>query len=396
MMSEKIPHTLSTGRLRLTGLVFVVLVVVIAVVGIFVRVDHERGLQKEVESRHTAVKIVNPEFGPSSQSLVLPGDVRAYVDAPMYARVSGYMKAWYTDIGTHVKKGQLLGVIETPELDEQILRAQSDVEVAKSNWEMAEVTAKRWNNLLTTNSVSHQESDEKTADAKARSDILNAARSSLKALEAEQSFQRIVAPFDGVVTERNTDIGQLISASNSKDSGSPLFRVVQNHKLRVFVEVPQNYAQMIKIGMVVAVELPERPGEDIEATVIASSAAIHESSRTYTIELLMDNKSNAVFSGSYAEVHFNLPSRANVFRVPVSALIFRRNGLEVATVGPDNRVLMKHIVIARDLGRVVEVASGLVSTDRIIDSPSDSITQGDAVQIQNLAAPAESKAGAAS
>lgn len=397
MMSEKIPHIAVSGRLRLAGLVFVILVVVIVVIGIFVRVTHEHGLQKEVESRHTTVKIVTPEFGPSSQSLVLPGNVRAYVDAPLYARVSGYMKAWHTDIGTQVKKGQLLGEIETPELDEQILRAQSNVAVANSNWEMAEVTAKRWNNLLTTNSVSRQETDEKTAEAKANKDILNAARSSLKALEAEQSFKRIVAPFDGIVTERNIDIGQLISASNNNTSGTPLFRVVQNHKLRVFVEVPQSYAKMVKIGMAVAVELQERPGEPFEATVIASSNAIHESSRTSTVELLMENKSNAVFSGSYAEARFDLPSRANVFRVPVSALIFRRNGLEVATVGPDNHVQMKPIVIARDLGRVVEVASGLVSTDRIIDSPSDSIMQGDAVQVQSPASPpTESQSGAAS
>ncbi|MBW8079113.1 MAG: efflux RND transporter periplasmic adaptor subunit [Gallionella sp.] len=397
MMSEKIPHAPSSRNLRLAGLVFAAVAVVIAAVGILIRTHQEHGLEKEVESRHTTVKIVNPEFGPSSQSLVLPGDVRAYVDAPMYARVSGYMKAWYTDIGAHVKKGQLLGEIDTPELDEQILRAQSDVAVANSNWEMAEVTAKRWNNLLTTNSVSRQETDEKTADAKAKKDILNAARSSLKALEAEQSFKRIVAPFDGIVTERNTDIGQLISASNSKDSGNPLFRVVQNQKLRVFVEVPQSYAKMIKMGMKVTVELQERPGEPFDATVIASSDAIHENSRTSTIELLMDNKNNAVFSGSYAEIHFNLPSQSNVFRVPVSALIFRRNGLEVATVGPDNRVLLKHIVIARDLGRVVEVASGLDSTDRIIDSPSDSITQGDLVRIQAPEAPPTGgKAGAAS
>ncbi len=397
MMSEKIPHTTSTSRLRLAGLVFAAAAVVIAVVGIVIRIHHEQDLHKEVESRHTTVKIVTPEFGPSAQSLVLPGDVRAYVDAPMYARVSGYMKAWYTDIGAHVKKGQLLGEIETPELDEQILRSQSDVAVANSNWEMAEVTAKRWNNLLTTNSVSHQETDEKTADAKAKKDILNAARSSLKALEAQQSFKRIIAPFDGVVTERNTDIGQLISASNNNNSGNPLFRVVQNQKLRVFVEVPQSYAKMVKMGMKVTVELPERPGEPFDAAVIASSDAIHESSRTSTFELLMDNKSNAIFSGSYAEVHFNLPSKSNVFRLPVSALIFRRNGLEVATVGADSRVQMKSIVIARDLGRVVEVASGIDSNDRIIDSPSDSITQGDLVQIQAPEAPPTGgKAGAAS
>jgi RND family efflux transporter MFP subunit len=379
-MSEKIPHPSFPARLGLALGIFAVLATTIAVAGIFIRRHHDQGLQKTVESQHTTVKVVNPEFGPSNQTLILPGNIRAYIDAPIYARVSGYLKVWYTDIGAHVHKGQVLGEIEIPELDEQIMRAQANAATAESSWDLAEITAKRWSNLLATNSVSHQEADEKAADAKSKKDILNAARANLKALQAEQSFKRITSPFDGVVTERNTDIGQLISASNS--SGKPLFRVVDSRKLRIFVEVPQSSAQMIKTGMAVEVHLPERPSEVFTATVLTSSDSIHESSRTATVELLMENKTRSVFSGSYAEVHFQLASPTNVFRLPVSTLLFRKNGLEVATVNADNRVQMKKIAIARDLGRIVEVATGIESTDRVIDNPSDSIVQGDIVQIK--------------
>ncbi len=381
MMSEKIPHPPISARLRLTGVIVVILAVIIAVFGIMTRRHHEHDLQKEVDAQHQTVKVVQPESGTSSQKLILPVNVRADVDAPIYARVNGYLKAWYTDIGTHVKKGQLLGEIETPELDQQILRAKSDVASAESNWEIADVTAKRWQNLVLTDAVSHQEADEKAATAKARHDLLNATEANLKALMAEQSFQRIIAPFDGIVTERNTDIGQLITVGTS--SGQALFRVVDNRRLRMYAEIPQDYVSLIKPKMPVKIEFPEQPGQPFVATVLGISNAIRETSRTSQVELLMDNKDGKLFSGSYAEVHFELPSNAGVFRLPVSTLLFRKEGLEVATVSSDNHVVLKHITIARDLGRVVEVSSGIDSTDRVIDSPSDSIVQGDAVVIKD-------------
>ncbi len=380
-MSDKIPHPPISARLRLTGVVVVILAVVIAVFGIMTRSRHEHDLQKEVDAQHQTVKVVMPESGTSSQKLILPVNVRADVDAPIYARVNGYLKAWYTDIGAHVKKGQLLGEIETPELDQQILRAKSDVASAESNWEIADVTAKRWQNLVATDAVSHQEADEKAATAKARHDLLNAAEANLKALMAEQSFQRIIAPFEGIVTERNTDIGQLITVGTT--SGQALFRVVDNRRLRMYAEIPQNYVSLIKPKMSVKIEFPEQPGQPFVATVLGISNAIRETSRTSQVELLMDNKDGKLFSGSYAEVHFELPSNAGIFRLPVSTLLFRKEGLEVATVSADNHVVLKHITIARDLGRVVEVSSGIDSTDRVIDSPSDSIVQGDAVVIKD-------------
>ncbi|MGA7750873.1 MAG: efflux RND transporter periplasmic adaptor subunit, partial [Gallionella sp.] len=214
-MSEQIPHAPSSAPLRFAALVIAVVAFVVAAAGIFIRISHEHDLQKEVESQHVTVKVVVPEFGASEQPLILPGNVRADLDAPIYARVSGYLKVWYADIGRHVKKGQVLAEIETPELDQQILRARADLSTAESNLEIADVTATRWQNLLATDSVSHQESDEKAANAKAKRDILNAVRANLQGLLAEQAFQHIVAPFDGVVNERNTDIGKLINPGSS-------------------------------------------------------------------------------------------------------------------------------------------------------------------------------------
>jgi RND family efflux transporter MFP subunit len=364
----------------LAGLVVAVVAVAVATVGILFRNNHANDLQKEVESQHVTVKVVVPQYGPSAQTLVLPGNVRADLDAPIYSRVSGYLKAWHTDIGAHVKKGQLLAEIETPELDQQILRTQADLATAESNWEIADVTAKRWQNLLASDSVSHQEADEKIANAKAKHDMLHAAQANLQSLLVDQSFQRIVAPFDGVVTERNTDVGKLISPGSS--NGQALFRVVDNRRLRIYTELPQSSAGLIKQGMTVQIFFPELPGQAFAATVLSTSDAIREASRTSTVELLMENKDGKLFSGSYAEVHFDLPSDTQVFRLPVSALLFRKDGLEVAVVGADNRVVLKRIAIVRDLGRVVEVASGLDSTDRVIDSPSDSIVQGDVVRIK--------------
>ncbi len=382
-MFEQYPHAQPSRRLKLAGLAGLGLALMVAATGIWMRVGHAHALQKEVESQHVTVQVVRPQFGPTDEELVLPGDVRADVDAPIYARVNGYLRVWHTDIGTRVKKGQVLGEIETPELDQQISQAEADVARAQSNYEIAEVTAKRWQNLLSTDSVSHQEADEKTADAKAKSDALGAARANLKNLLALQAFNRIVAPFDGVVTERNTDVGKLITSGSN--SSQPLFRVVDMRKLRVYVEVPQNYSYMIKPGMKVQIDLPERPGQHFPATVVNTSDAIHEASRTSTVELHMDNQDGKLLPGSYAEVHFDLSAPSNTYRVPASALLFRKEGLQVATVGADNRVVLKHITIARDLGRAVEVGTGIDAADRVIDSPSDSIAQGDVVRVKEAA-----------
>ena len=390
-MSDHLPQPAVSPRLRRAGVIMAVIVIFVAVSGLIVRYRHARALDEDVAQRHDTVKVIYPEQGPAQEELVLPGDVRADIDAPIYARVNGYLKYWRTDIGTKVRKGQLLGEVETPELDQDTERARADVSMDEANWEIAQVTAKRYQDLLASDSVSRQEVDEKVADAKAKADILNAARANLQALLAQQSFKRIVAPFAGVVSERNTDVGKLISSG--QNSGQPLFRVVDTKRLRVYVATPQNYAHMVASGMTVNVTFPELPGQQFEGTVVGTSDAIHEASRTSTVEVLLDNKDGKLLPGAYAQVHFDLHMQGGRYRVPVSALLFRRNGLQVATVGPDNKVVLKDIVVAVDLGRKVEVARGIDANDMIIDSPSDSIEQGDAVRIKNAPAKPEPQDG---
>jgi RND family efflux transporter MFP subunit len=390
-MLNHIPNQAPTPGLRRAGIIALVLAISVAAAGIVYRINHEHQLKKEVAAQHVSVQVVKPQYGPSSQMITLPGNVRAYFDAPIYARVSGYLKIWYTDIGAHVKKGQILGEIETPELDEQILKARADVATAESGYEIAAITAKRYTNLLASDSVSRQETDEKNAIAKSRLEILNAARATLQGLLAQQSFNKVIAPFDGTVTQRNTDIGKLI---NHGSNSQPLFQVADTRKLRVFVEVPQNYSYLVQPNMQVQVTFPERPGQSFPAIVEDTSEAINETSRTSTVELLLDNQNGQLYPGSYAEVHFNLASAGSTFRLPVSTLLFRKEGLQVATVGADNKVVLKSITITKDLGRVVEVGAGIAASDRVIDSPPDSIAQGDLVRVQNADTPGADKAGA--
>ncbi len=381
-MSEIPPHNIPSRGLRRAGIVFLAVAITVAVTGVVSRLHHDKELHKELARANLeTVNVVHPQYGPSMQELILPGNVTAFIDAPIYARVNGYLKTWYTDIGARVKKGQLLGIIETPELDEEIMRARATLATAQSNLELANITAKRWQNLLVSDSVSRQSVDEKTADAKAKQDLVNAAKANLETLLAQQAFNRVISPFDGVVTERNTDIGKLINLGSN--NGQALFRVADIHKLRIYVDVPQSYASLIQDKMKAKLYFPEHPGKAYTATLTSTANAVRVASRTMAVELQMDNQSGEVLPGTYAEVHFEMPSRSNVFMIPASTLLFRKEGLQVAIVGPDNKVILKHIVIGRDLGRIEEVINGLDANDKVIDSPSDSIAQGEAVRIKS-------------
>ncbi len=380
-MPDQLLYRRPTRRHYVAGTIVLVTALTIALVGIIVRNRHENQLVAQVKSKHVTVQVVAPEFGPSTQPLVLPGNVRADIEAPIYARVAGYLKSWRTDIGAHVKKGQLLAEIETPELDQQIERARASLQVAQSNLDLANITAKRWQNLVATNSVSRQEADEKSADAKAKSDSLNAVRADLNNLLAQQSFNRITAPFDGVVTERNTDIGKLINPGSS--NGQALFQIADSRLLRIYVDVPQNYASAIQPGMTTELHFPEYPSQVFSATLVSTSEAIHEASRTLVAELQMQNKDEKILPGAYAEVHFSLPSASSVFRLPASTLLFRKEGLQVATVASDNHVELKSVKMGRDLGSNVEIIAGIDANDRVINSPSDSIVQGSVVRIKD-------------
>lgn len=369
----------STRKLRMTGIVALIVAVALACFGIARRLHGESVLKRKLdENTATTVNVIAPSQGGSKQELVLPSNVQAYYDAPIYSRVPGYLKKWYVDIGTQVKAGDLLAEIETPELDQQLRQAQADLATAIAKEKLAATTAQRWQAMLASTSVSKQESDEKSGDFEAKKAAVTAERANVERLQALASFKRITAPFDGVITARKTDIGDLINAGSG--SGPELFRIADTHKLRIYVEVPQAYANQIAVGMHAELELPEQAGRSHPAVVVSTSNAINETSRTLLVQLEVDNAKRDLIAGSYADVRFDLPAATGVLQLPVTALLFRRDGLRVATVGSDGRTVLKPIRLGRDFGTRVEVLSGLAAGDRVIDSPPDWIAQNDPVR----------------
>lgn len=394
-MSEPSPTAPSNQprRLRLIGIIAVLIAISLAGGGILARTSHENSLRNRVDADATpTVSLARLSHDESKQDLTLPGNIQAYYDAPIYARVSGYLKKWNVDIGAKVKTGDVLAEIETPELDQQVQQAKADLATATAKEKLAEITNKRWQNMLASTSVSKQEADEKNGDFEAKRAEVNAALANVDRLLALISFKRVVAPFDGTVTARKTDIGALINAGGG--TGPELFRVADTHKLRIYVQVPQAYAEQIKIGMRAQLLLPERPGRSSPATVTSTSAAIDEAARTMLVQLEVDNAKGDLISGSYADVHFDLPATRNVLQLPVTALLFRQHGMEVATVGADDKVVLKPIRMGRDFGTRVEITDGLDANDRVIDSPPDWLAQGDSVRV--AAAPSDPKITATS
>lgn len=325
------------------------------------------------------VAVVNPVAEDGGQILTLPGDVQANYDAVIHARVSGYLKAWYVDIGSQVKAGQVLADIDTPDLDQQLAAAKADLATAHANQALAAVTAARWTSLLGRDAVSRQEADEKIGDLAAKTAATDAARARVDQLEALESFKHIVAPFAGVVTARNTDIGALIAAGQPNDPG--LFSVADVRRLRIYVRAPQTYAAEFAPGQVADLTVPEYPGRTFQAMVASASDAISDQSGTLLVELHADNAAGLLKPGDYAEVRFTLPARTGGVAVPASALMFRQKGEAVAVVTADNHVAIKYVTIALDLGSSVQIANGLAPSDRVIDNPPDSIANNDLVRI---------------
>ena len=325
------------------------------------------------------VEVIAPARETKGRPIVLPGSVDAFYEAPIYARVSGYLKMWYQDIGAHVKAGQVLADIDTPELDEELAQAKSDLATTQANAALADLTAKRWKGLLTSQAVSQQAVDEKTGKATALRALVAASQSNVDRLLAMASFKRIVAPFDGVVTARKTDIGALINAGSG--AGVELFKVADMHEMRVYVRVPQNYSSDLHTGITATLHMPQYPNRKFDATLATTSNAITKESRTVLVELMAANPDGALWPGTFAEVHFDLPPDPNILLLPANTLLFRKEGLQVAVVGPDNKVALKKITIGRDLGPEVEVTAGLLATDRVIDSPSDSLAAGFEVSV---------------
>ena len=379
------PTSNTTARRLLIGIA--VVAAIVAAIGMASRLTaHSRLQDLTAAEAMTNVAVMTPAPGGADGELVLPGDVQAFRDAPIYARTSGYVKSRLADIGDQVKAGQLLAELDTPEIDQQLHQAEADLATAQANATLAQATAKRWSALRETDAVSPQEADEKIGDADAKLALLNAARANLQRLRELQRFQRITAPFDGVVTARNTDIGALVSAGGS---GPALFRVADTQTLRVFVNVPQANARDIKVGADAALELIERPDQQFSAKIVRTARALDPSARSLRVELNLDNRSVKLLPGAFARVHIPVPTGATQLRLPVNTLLFRKEGPQVATVDANDQVRLKSVVIVQDFGNEFAIGSGVEPQDRIVINPPDSLVDGQTVRV---AAPQAEKA----
>jgi RND family efflux transporter MFP subunit len=357
-----------------------ILAVILGVWGEASRVLARNKLGKETaDAAIPTVATVIAKASDTGEDLVLPGSVQAYIEAPIYARTSGYLKNWYTDIGTQVAKGQLLGEIEAPEVDQQLSQSLADLSTARANESLSNSTNERWKGLLATESVSRQDAEEKAGDAAAKKAAAESAAANVARLRELESFKRVVAPFAGVITARNTDIGALINAGQS--AGTELFRVADTHKLRIYVRVPESYAALTKPGLQAELHFAEQPGRIFAAKTVRNSSALDPTLRTLQVELELDNAQGDVLPGAYAEVHFKLAASASTLRLPANTVLFRAAGLQVATVDSDQRVRLKSIVQGRDFGNSIEVLSGIEPNENVILNPSDSVTDGLKVRI---------------
>ncbi len=370
---------------RQLGRAGAVLGVLALIVLVWAGLSAHRAAAKLKESTEAAAVVTVATIKPAAQSelseLVLPGNIQANYEAPIYARTSGYLKRWLVDIGAPVKAGQLLAQIESPEVDSQLRQAEADLATAEANQKIAALTAERWRNLRASDSVSKQEADEKISLAASGEAQMQAARANVQRLRQLSGFEKIVAPFDGVVTARNTDIGQLISAG--ENTGPALFRVADMRRLRLYVRVPQTYAAAMKPGLQAEVLFPDHPGKTYTATLDSTSSAIDTATRTLLAQLVIDNRSGELLPGAYTEVHFKLPPGATgeSYKLPANVLLFRGDGMHVGVVGPDNKVVLKPVTVGRDYGSDIEIIQGLDAKDDVILSPPDSLTDGVVVRV---------------
>jgi len=388
-MPDPVASPVSTRRLKLAGVAGVCVATLVVVVGLVTRVHADQDMKTWTREQSIPTIGLATVEGGGERQLVLPGDVQAFNTAPIHARVSGYLKRWYADIGTPVKAGQVLADVDTPDLDQQVLQARADLATAQANQSLAATTSKRWEGLVAQDAVSKQEAEEKLGDLTAKTSLVNAARANLNRLLALESFKRITAPFDGVVTTRSTDIGQLIAAGSPTDPA--LFTVADQRKLRVYVRVPQNYSALIHKGLTGDLTVPEYPGQTFKAVVVNTSQAVGAQSGAELVELQLDNAEGRIKSGDYAQVTFGLISPANTTRIPVTAIQYRHQGPVVAVVGANNHVSIRPVVVSRDLGSTVEIGAGIAASDRIVDNPPESLVDGDLVRIAGASA---QKAGA--
>jgi RND family efflux transporter MFP subunit len=366
-------------NIRTVLVILLLAALVLAVWGVAARL-HERSqlAERTNNDAEMTVVIAKPQMSGAGDELVLPGIVQAFIEAPIYARTSGYLKAWHADIGSHVHAGDLLAEIETPEVDRQLSQAKADLATAQANLDLSRSTNERWKELLKTQSVSKQDADEKAGDAAAKEATTESAAQNVHRLQELEGFKRVLAPFNGVVTARNTDVGDLINAGQS--SGTELFRMADTHRLRIYAQVPEAYAVATTTGLQAELHFAEYPGKAWTAETVRTSNALDPTARTLQVELQLDNGKGELFPGAYAEVHFKLPESMQTMRLPANVILFR-DGLQVATVDHDHKIKLKSVTQGRDFGKTVEILAGIDRDDSVVVNPPDSIEDGVPVRI---------------
>jgi RND family efflux transporter MFP subunit len=384
-----------TGKARHGRSMFLVVALIVAVIllvsGIWSRVKANKSLRAETaQVALTAVSVVSPKQTTPAQEIILPGNVQPYITSPIYSRTNGYLKKWYFDIGAHVKKGQLLAVIETPEVDQQLQQARSNLLTAQANLDLASITKTRYQGLLKAHAVSQQDVDNAVGSYNANKAIVEADQAAVEQYTALVSFEKIYAPFDGVITARNTDIGDLINSGSNSNVKTDLFHIAQPGVLRVYVNVPEEYSQGIKVGMTGKLTLAEFPGREFQGRVVRTADSINVTTRTLLIEVDVDNPSGTLLTGSYAEVHLAVPTQGSTFLIPVDTLLFRTEGLRVGIV-KDGKVVLAPVTAGHDFGNQIEIVAGLKADDQVIVNPPDSIVQGQQVQIVQATLPGDTK-----
>ena len=369
----------------------VIAVVALLASGIWSRVKARNTLNTETaQAALPAVSVVSPKRTAPADEIILPGNVQPFITSPIYARTNGYLKKWYFDIGAHVKQGQLLAVIETPEVDQQLQQARSNLLTAQANLELASITKTRYQGLLKSNAVSQQDVDNAVGTYNANKAIVEADQAAVAQYSALVSFEKVYAPFDGVITARNTDIGDLINSGSNSNVKTDLFHIAQPGMLRVYVNVPEEYSQGVKVGMTADLSLTEFPGRKFQGKLVRTADAINLTTRTLLIEIDIANPSGTLLTGSYAEVHLAIPSQASTFLIPVNTLLFRTEGLRVGLV-KDGKVVLATVTPGHDFGNEIEAVSGLKANDQVILNPPDSIVAGQAVQIVQATLPGDAK-----
>jgi RND family efflux transporter MFP subunit len=376
------PSGQSARHRWLAVLALAVIAVAAVISGILPRIQARNMVANETkEMAVPTVAVVHPHRSAPSHELVLPANVQAYIDAPIYARTNGYLKKWYADIGARVTAGQLLAEIETPEVDQQLQQARADLATAEANLSLAKITADRYSELLKAGVVSKQDTDNALSNYAALKATVQAGEANAKRMEQLQSFEKIYAPFSGVITARNTDIGALIDSGSSGGTRTELFHIAQPDRLRIYVNVPQMYSQAAKPGLTADLLLSEFPGRRFEGKLVRTAAAIDQNTRTLLVEIAAKNLTGTLFSGAYAEVHLKLPRAESSFTLPVETLLFRSEGLRVVTVNENQRAELRLITLGRDYGTEVEVVSGLTGSELVIVNPPDFIVSGEEVRL---------------